>query len=189
MPNLGSYPAGNRAGLVWSRPTRHDLLQVPRMSLAILLNALVPRGTLAQVQPDEGTGLYAGANIGQFFESWEGYSGSVGIWAVVVGYDFNPSWGIRGEFGPRLEMCDRDAVVIINGVTTQGYCHRHGGLINRSAVRHLPRRPYLLFGPIHAGVGLEIPLGRRLSASAEIDLLYGFSAAAAWPKAALTTRF
>jgi len=155
----------------------------------LIVPALAPERGVAQVDPIDTAGIIAGASVGQLYESWEGYSGRVGVWTVMLGYRFNPKWALRGELGPGFEMCDKDAVVNVGGAEKQGYCHRHAFLGSVSLMRRLFPSTYMLFGPIHFGLGFKVPLGRRLSASGEVDLSFAFSAAAVRPRAMFATQF
>ena len=133
---------------------------------------------IAQGASVDSAGIILGTSIGRLYETWEGQNGSVAVWTVLLGYQFNPRWTLRGEVGPGFDMCDKAA-----------FCHRHTSLISVSMIRSLPASTYVLFGPIHVGLGLKIPILARLSASGEVDASFGFSAAAVRPRFAMATRF
>ncbi len=165
----------------------------------LLLNALAASDADAQENSSDRGRVYVGLNIGRFFEAWEGNSGSATIWKVVVGYDFKGRWGVRGEFGGDVEICDRDATPVVAGVSQQGSCHLHFAapssvlglipylLVSTSAVYRFPEsRAYMAFGFPHIGMGVESPIGNHFAISPEVELSYTVSAASIWAKAAAT---
>jgi hypothetical protein len=137
--------------------------------------------TLARAQePFRVSGPYLGATIGRFCESWEGNSGSVGVWTGVIGYDFNRRWGIRAEVAPGFELCDGSGLA----------CHRHRyGISPMLTVRSQSMPLYATLGVVRAGLGLQAPIGRRFAAWAEADVAYRFESAFAWPRIGMAVRF
>ena len=141
-------------------------------SCLALLPMSLPARALAQAPPSTRTGLYVGGSIGRYLEASEGGGGSAAVRAITLGYHFNPRWGIRGEFASTGDVCDQRTA----------RCHRDQ-LFTLSAVRRFTgdrRSFYLLFGLVpHAGFGMSVPLGPRLTVSTEFDVVYSIYAIAA----------
>jgi len=123
--------------------------------------------------------LVAAGSVGRFFEAWEGNSGSVGAWTVMLGYRISERSTIRAEWGPGFEICAKDS----------GICHRHDRIGRLSIVRRMSPSTYFLFGPIHVGLGATIPVGRGLSVSGEVDASYWFESVSFRPKVTLSKVF
>lgn len=169
---------------------RHSIAAKFTALAVLLVSALATDNASAQDQLRRTAGFSAGASFGKLYEVWEGQGGSVTAWTVIVGYDFNRRWGIRTEIGPGFDMCDRDVVIVRNSGQTQGSCHRHGSLISPAVTLRAQSHPlYLTLGFLQAGLGLEIPIGRHVAASAEVDAGYRFSSATARPRVALRALF
>ena len=145
--------------------------------MSLVLNA--ERAT-AQAALSDSAGIIVGASVGRLYERWEDSGkGSAAVWTVLLGYEFNPKWTLRGEVGPGFDMCDK----------SWGGCHRHTKLVSVSMIRSLPAATYMLFGPIHFGLGMKAPIGARWSVAGEVDWSVGWSAVATRPRLAMATRF
>ena len=138
---------------------RHTLSAVRTWVFLLVWLVLGTERGVAQVASVDSAGIIVGASVGRLYEAWEdGQKGSAAVWTVLLGYQFNPKWTLRGEVGPGYDMCDKR----VNS------CHRHSFLLSMSMARSLPASTYILFGPIHFGLGVKVPMGARLAASGEV---------------------
>ena len=184
----------------FDNPPKRPIPEIPRRNVRaasrcpmalVLLYVIVPANSLAQVQPPERNAWYVGATMGAYFDAWEGMSGRAAASSVMLGHDFNPRWGLRGEVGGTGDVCDRRDVP--PELPERTGCHRDG-VLNLSLVRRFAAGPgdlSVLLGPLipHVGFGTQVPIGPALAVAAEFDAVYSISAIAAHPKVALTWHF
>jgi len=164
--------------------------------IVVLATAFAPGITSAQSTPRADTGVYLGGSVGVYLESSEGHSGAALAGGGIIGYRFGARWAIQGEVGGTGTVYCYEAILqqLDKTTTRETICHRDA-VFSVDAVRRFRAgslSPYVTLGlgmGVHAGVGIEIPFGRRLAVAPALDVNLWSDMLAVRPKVALLVRF